>query len=89
LFEEQKTVIKSDYSSETLKALIITFEWAILWERQPTVSGMELGSKKTAHSGQTQYCTVASRRVLPMVDLVAGTGVVLTVIHEGRYERLP
>jgi hypothetical protein len=53
------------------------------------VSGMGGQDLKTAHRGQIQQHTVASQQVLPMVDHVAGTGVMLRNFLEGGEERLP
>jgi hypothetical protein len=53
-----------------------------LWEHQPVISGVGLGFK-TAPVG-----TVASQHVLPMVDSVAGTGVMLRRFLERADEML-
>jgi hypothetical protein len=56
-----------------------------------STNGHRVGSgfKNTAHIATRHYRTVASRHVLPMVDRVAATGVMLRRFLEGADERLP
>jgi hypothetical protein len=53
------------------------------------VWGWDLKTALGGGGGGKHYHTVALRQVLPVVDCIAGTGVMLWRFLEGRDERLP